>query len=120
MKFTHHDYRRMAEQGSMTLNSFDLSDMNVVFPNDDTAVLTYRVKQSLTPRGECCAQFIAASSLLIRYLVRYLVVASPQKLHEANTMTEWISQQRKFSPFIHGNRVFELCANRSRFNQSRF
>ena len=36
----------------MVLESFELSDMNVVFPNDSTAVLTYRVKQKMAKRGD--------------------------------------------------------------------
>ena len=51
MKFDHEGYRKMAEQGSMVVKSFELSDMEVVFPNETTAVLTYRVKQSVAARG---------------------------------------------------------------------
>ena len=51
MKFDHDGYRQMAEKGSMVLKSYELSDMNVVFPNDSTAVLTYHVKQKLAQRG---------------------------------------------------------------------
>jgi hypothetical protein len=50
MQFDHRQFRQMAEQGSMAIKSFELSDMNVVFPTDDSAVLTYKVKQSLTER----------------------------------------------------------------------
>ena len=52
MKFDHHGYRKMAEQGSMVINSFKFSEMEVVFPNEATAVLTYHVKQTMTPRGK--------------------------------------------------------------------
>ena len=52
MKFDHDGYRKMAEQGSMVLTAFELSDMQVVFPNDSTAVLSYHVKQKVTPRGK--------------------------------------------------------------------
>lgn len=52
MKFDHAGYRKMAEQGSMVLTFFELSDMEVVFPNDTTAVLAYRVKQAVAPRGK--------------------------------------------------------------------
>ncbi len=51
LKFDHSAYRHMAEQGAMVVKDFELSDMNVVFPNDDTAVMIYRVKQSLCHRG---------------------------------------------------------------------
>ena len=52
MKFDHAAYRKMAEQGSMVVTSFELSDMDVVFPNETTAILTYRVKQDVKPRGQ--------------------------------------------------------------------
>jgi hypothetical protein len=52
MQFDHRQYRQMAEQGTMVVKSFELSDMNVVFPTDETAVMTYRVKQALAPRGK--------------------------------------------------------------------
>jgi len=52
MKFSHEDYRRMATQGPMVLKSFELSDMQVVFPNDTTAVLTYHARQTMVERGK--------------------------------------------------------------------
>lgn len=52
MKFDHAAYRKMAEEGSMVLKSFELSDMEVVFPNEATAVLSYHVKQAMSPRGK--------------------------------------------------------------------
>ena len=51
VKFDHAGYREMAEKGSMVVTDFELSDVDVVFPNDTTAILTYRVKQSLETRG---------------------------------------------------------------------
>ena len=52
MKFDHAGYRKMAEQGSMVVKSFELNDVEVVFPNDATAILSYRVKQAVAPRGK--------------------------------------------------------------------
>jgi hypothetical protein len=52
MKFDHAGYRKMAEQGTMVLTSFELSDVEVVFPNETTAILSYRVKQAMAPRGD--------------------------------------------------------------------
>lgn len=52
MKFDHDGYRQMADQGSMVLTSFEFSDMDVVFPNDTTAVATYRVRQGVATRGK--------------------------------------------------------------------
>ena len=51
MKFDHAGYRQMADHGSMVVNAFELSDMEVVFPNDSTAILSYRVRQRVAPRG---------------------------------------------------------------------
>jgi hypothetical protein len=68
MKFDHAGYRKMAEKGSMVLTSYELSEMNVVFPNDTTAVLTYHVKQKLSQRenGKSTAQEMNDSSTWIR------------------------------------------------------
>jgi hypothetical protein len=52
MEFDHAKYREMAEQGPMVVKSFELSDMQVAFPTDTTAVVTYRVKQALAERGK--------------------------------------------------------------------
>jgi len=52
MKFDHAGYRKMAEQGPMVVTSIEFSDMDVVFPTDTTAVVSYRVKQGISPRGE--------------------------------------------------------------------
>jgi hypothetical protein len=52
MRFDHAGYRQMAEKGSMVLKKFRLSDMEVLFPNESTAVITYHVKQQLVPRGK--------------------------------------------------------------------
>jgi hypothetical protein len=52
VKFDHEGYRKMAEQGGLVLTSFEFTDMDVVFPNDATAVLTYRVKQGVAQRGD--------------------------------------------------------------------
>ncbi|MFO1288463.1 MAG: nuclear transport factor 2 family protein [Rubrivivax sp.] len=51
MKFDHERYRQMAEQGPMVLTWFQLSDFDVTFPNDKTAVLTYHARQTMAPRG---------------------------------------------------------------------
>jgi hypothetical protein len=68
MKFDHAGYREMAEKGSMVLKSYQLSDMQVVFPIEDTAILTYRVKQALAPRGksESITQEMADTSTWVR------------------------------------------------------
>lgn len=50
MKFDHAAYRKMAVQGAMVVTSFELSDVEIAFPNETTAVLTYQVKQTVAAR----------------------------------------------------------------------
>ena len=52
IKFDHAGYRKMAEHGSMVVTSFELSDVETVFPNEATAILTYRVKQKVAARQD--------------------------------------------------------------------
>lgn len=69
VKFDHEGYRKMAEQGPMVLTSFELSDMEVVFPNDSTAILSYRVKQGVAARdgkGDGAQQEMNDTSTWIR------------------------------------------------------
>jgi len=67
-QFDHAGYRKMAEQGPMVVKAFELSDVNVVFPNDSTAVLTYHVKQTVAPRdkGEPTTQEVNDSSTWVK------------------------------------------------------
>src|SRR5690349_3443101 len=50
MKFDHAGYRRMAEKGPMVVTGYELSDMEVLMPSEATAILTYRVRQTVAPR----------------------------------------------------------------------
>jgi ketosteroid isomerase-like protein len=78
MKFDHAGYRKMAEKGSMVLKSYEVSDMNVVFPNDSTAVLTYHVKQKMAQRGE-----------------------SKSALQEMNDTSTWIKSGDRWQCVLH-------------------
>lgn len=51
MKFDHLQYIQMAKQGPVVLKDFKLGDIDVLQPTEDMAVLTYRVRQSVGPRG---------------------------------------------------------------------
>lgn len=68
MSFDHAQYREMAENGSLVIKSFELSDMKVMHANEDTAVVTYRVKQAIAQRGESdeIEQEMADSSVWLR------------------------------------------------------
>ena len=64
MRFDHAGYRKMAEQGAMVVTSFELSAVEVVFPTETTAVLTYQVKQAVAKRegGESSIQNMSDTS----------------------------------------------------------
>jgi len=51
-QFDHATYRKMADQGPRVVTSFQLQDVNVTFPDENTAVLTYRVRQGVAPRND--------------------------------------------------------------------
>ena len=54
-QFDHATYRKMASQGPRVVTSFELQDVKVVFPNENTAVLTYKVRQGVAPRNDRAA-----------------------------------------------------------------
>lgn len=74
MQFDHAGYRKMAEQGTMLVKSFEFSDMTALLPNDATAVLTYRVKQEVASReaGKKITQQMINSSTWVRDGDRWL------------------------------------------------
>ena len=86
MQFDHSQYKKMAENGSMVIKSFELSDMNVVFPTDQTAVLTYRVKQAMAQRGksEQINQEMADSSVWTHKDGKWLCVMHTETPVDAN------------------------------------
>ncbi len=45
-------YRKMAEEAPMQLSSFKLDNVEVMFPNETTAIVTYSVEQQVTPKGQ--------------------------------------------------------------------
>jgi len=51
MMLDHASYRRMVERDPMVLAAFDITDMDVVFPSESTAVLSYNVKKVVRPRN---------------------------------------------------------------------
>lgn len=48
MKLNPQKYKEMTEDGKWTLEAFELSDVDVIFPADDTAVIAYKVHQTGT------------------------------------------------------------------------
>ncbi len=45
------DYKRMTEQGDWELEDFEFSDVQVIFPAEDTAIIAYTVHQTGRMKG---------------------------------------------------------------------
>lgn len=85
MQFDHAAYRKMAEQGAMVVTSFELSHVEVVFPIETTAVLTYQVRQTAAKRegGKSSTQNISDTSTWVHAGKRWQCV-----LHTESEMEE--------------------------------
>ena len=46
------DYKRMTETGEWELDEFEFSDVQVIFPVEDTAIIAYKVHQTGTMEGK--------------------------------------------------------------------
>jgi ketosteroid isomerase-like protein len=46
------DYRRMAAQGDWELDRFEFSDVEVIFPVEDAAIIAYKVHQTGSMKGQ--------------------------------------------------------------------
>lgn len=66
MTFDHAGYRKMAEDDNYRLVEYKLSDMKVLFPNDDLAILTYQAKQKTEMKGREMDKTMSDSSTWIR------------------------------------------------------
>ncbi len=66
MKFDPQQYKKMTEEGQWTLDKFEFSDVDVIFPTDDTAVIAYKVHQQGTLKGKAMDLNCADSSTWVR------------------------------------------------------
>jgi hypothetical protein len=84
IKFDHAGYRKMAEQGYV-VTAFALSDIEVMFPADTTAVLTYRVKQTVGARddGKSTTQDMSDTSTWVYLQKRWQCVLHTESPMEA-------------------------------------
>ena len=46
------DYKRMTEKGDWDLKDFEFSDVEVIFPQDETAIIAYKVHQTGSMKGQ--------------------------------------------------------------------
>jgi ketosteroid isomerase-like protein len=59
-------YKKMTEEGQWTLDKFEFSDVDVIFPNEDTGIIAYKVHQTGTMKGEKMDLNCADSSTWVR------------------------------------------------------
>ena len=85
MKFDHTGYKKMAEQGSMVVTSFALSEVEVLFPTETTAVLTYQVKQTVAARegGKSTTQDMTDTSTWVHVDERWQCVLHTESQMDA-------------------------------------
>ena len=60
------DYKRMTEQGDWELDEFEFSDVQVIFPVEDTAIIAYKVHQTGTMKGQEMDLHCADSTTWVR------------------------------------------------------
>lgn len=66
MSFDHAGYTRMAKDPKHKLLSFELSDMDVLFPADDVAIATYQVDQEMELEGKAVRMKAVDSSTWVK------------------------------------------------------
>jgi ketosteroid isomerase-like protein len=59
-------YKEMTEQGDWTLDRFEFSDVEVIFPNEDTGIIVYKVHQTGSMKGQRMDLNCADSSTWVR------------------------------------------------------
>jgi hypothetical protein len=59
-------YKKMTKEGDWELDKFEFSDVDVIFPNEDTGIIAYKVHQTGSMKGERMDLNCADSSTWVR------------------------------------------------------
>jgi len=59
-------YKKLTEEGDWTLERFEFSDVEVIFPNEDTGIIAYKVHQTGSMKGKKMDLNCADSSTWVR------------------------------------------------------
>jgi ketosteroid isomerase-like protein len=59
-------YKKMTEEGDWELDKFEFSDVDVIFPNEETGIIAYKVHQTGSMKGEKMDLNCADSSTWVR------------------------------------------------------
>ena len=79
-KFDHAAYEKMAADDSFRLTGFEISDFDVLFPTEDVAVASYRVRQSMEAAGKSVTEEVFDSSTWVRMDEAWKCVAHTESL----------------------------------------
>lgn len=60
------DYKRMTQKGDWELDEFEFSDVQVIFPTEDTAIIAYKVHQTGTMKSKPMDLTCADSTAWVR------------------------------------------------------
>ena len=82
-KFDHADFEKMAANDSYRLTGFEFSDFDVVFPIQDVAVASYRVRQRVESKGKSMTEDVFDSSTWVRLGDAWKCVAHTESLPKA-------------------------------------
>ena len=59
-------YKKMTEEGEWELDKFEFSDVDVIFPNEETGIIAYKVHQTGSMKGQEMDLNCADSSTWVR------------------------------------------------------
>jgi len=79
-QFDHAAYEKMAADDSYRLTDFRISDFDVVFPTQDVAVASYRVRQSMEAKGRSLTEDVFDTSTWVKLGDAWKCVAHTESL----------------------------------------
>jgi hypothetical protein len=80
LKFDHAAYEKMAADDTQKLTEYEISDFDVVFPTQDVAVASYRVRQSMEAKGQSRTEDVFDSSTWVKLGDAWKCVAHTESL----------------------------------------
>lgn len=88
MRVTPEKYAQLTREGDWTLNEFKMSDVDVVFPSDDVAVIAYKVHQTGVLKGKTMDMNCADSTTWVRDGSDWKVVLHTETILETQRQPE--------------------------------
>jgi ketosteroid isomerase-like protein len=77
---SHEVFRKMMQSSEWTIDSFELTDIQVLAPRDDLAVVAYKVKEVLTVQGKSVTLDASDASTWVRRDGRWLCLLHTESI----------------------------------------